>query len=184
VRVVAAELSVHVLTSDDWRRFRTVRLAALETSPEAFGSRFADWRVADEARWRRRLAAMAYTIVVSLDGADVGLASGTAIADGGVDLRSLWVAPGARGAGVGEALVEAVATWARDHGADDLTLSVRVGNEAALALYQRLGFTDIGPGDVDPGAPPERRMRRPLHTSAWHRKPGSGPASRGHDAGW
>jgi ribosomal protein S18 acetylase RimI-like enzyme len=160
-----ARLAVHVLSADDWERFRTARLAALETSPEAFGSTFADWRDAGEARWRDRLSAMAYNIVVSLDGADVGLASGTAIAGGATDLRSLWVAPGARGAGVGEALVEAVAAWAVRHGARELTLSVRVGNEPALALYRRLGFADTGPGEVAPGAPPERRMRRPLGAS-------------------
>lgn len=155
-------VAVHVLTPDDWARFRVVRLAALETSPEAFGSTFAGWRDADEPRWRRRLSALAYNIVASLDGADVGLASSTGITEGATDLQSLWVAPGARGAGVGEALVEAVAAWAVTHGARELTLSVRVGNEPALALYRRLGFTDTGPGQAERSAPPERRMRRPL----------------------
>lgn len=40
------------ITSDDWQLWRSLRLRALEEAPHAFGSRRADWKDADEARWR------------------------------------------------------------------------------------------------------------------------------------
>lgn len=61
---------------EDWREFRTVRLASLIDSPGAFGSRHADWVEADEQRWRARLTDVAFTVIARDDGAPVGVASG------------------------------------------------------------------------------------------------------------
>ena len=51
---VLQEIDVDVvrLGPEDWREFRDVRLASLADSPEAFGSRYADWVDADEQHWR------------------------------------------------------------------------------------------------------------------------------------
>ena len=51
----------------------------------------------------------------------------------------MWVAPEARGAGVGAALVEATARWAPGRGATTLRTSVTIGNDGA-----RIGV-DEGP---------------------------------------
>ena len=75
-----------------------------------------------------------------------GLASGMlddAVA-GLAHLFSLWVAPEARGVGVATALVEAVAAWAVDRGAQRLRTSVTLGNDDAARLYRRTGFVDTG----------------------------------------
>jgi GNAT superfamily N-acetyltransferase len=56
----------------------------------------------------------------------------------------MWVAPEARMAGAGGALVEAVAEWAADHGAHVLRTSVTVGNDGAAQLYERSGFRATG----------------------------------------
>ena len=81
-----------------------------------------------------------------------------------VDLISMWVRPDARGSGVGDRLVNEVARWAREHGADRLRLSVRTHNARAKALYHRAGFalTDES-GDLLPdGVRREQVMLRPL----------------------
>jgi ribosomal protein S18 acetylase RimI-like enzyme len=62
----------------------------------------------------------------------------------------MWVAPEARGRGVGDALIAAVEQWARRSGAGTLLLSVAAGNAAAAALYRRNGFRDReGTQDAD-----------------------------------
>lgn len=60
------------------------------------------------------------------------------------EMQDVLVAAGARGRGVGRALVEALLREARDLGADRLRLTVSETNAAARAVYERLGFTDTG----------------------------------------
>lgn len=49
-----------------------------------------------------------------------------------------------RGRGVGTALVEAAIDWAKARALHKLTLSVFPHNEAAIALYRKLGFIEEG----------------------------------------
>ena len=56
------------------------------------------------------------------------------------ELESLAVAPAARGAGVGSALIEAAFAHFRALGVTEMTLSVMHGNEAAQRLYERHGL--------------------------------------------
>lgn len=50
------------------------------------------------------------------------------------------VTPGYRGMGVGRALMEAMESWAREHGVTKLMLHVFVDNERAIALYRAMGY--------------------------------------------
>lgn len=71
-----------------------------------------------------------------------------------VELISLWVAPFARGRGVGERLVEMVVEWARGQQAPRVVLSVRDHNAPAIRLYCRQGFEAISASpESEPGAP-------------------------------
>jgi ribosomal protein S18 acetylase RimI-like enzyme len=62
------------------------------------------------------------------------------------NLYGMWVEPGARRGGLGRALVDAIADWARESGARSLRLSVTDCDEAkpALAFYRDLGFEETG----------------------------------------
>ena len=60
------------------------------------------------------------------------------------DMMNLAVAPQFRRQGVGEALVNALTASLKELGSRCLTLEVRDSNEAARALYGKLGFTEIG----------------------------------------
>ena len=55
-------------------------------------------------------------------------------------LISMWVAPDARGARVGDMLIEAVATAARENGVQRIVVDVTDDNALAIALYERHGF--------------------------------------------
>ena len=147
--------------AEDWRAWRALRLAALAQAPDAFGSTLAQWTGAgdQEARWRARLADVALNLILRRDGHDVAMASGAVLGDPTtVELISLWVAPAARGRGVGDAAVQGVVDWARrQHPGADVILSVRSANVVAVRLYQRHGFVDVG---ASPDDPSERLMRQ------------------------
>lgn len=79
--------------------------------------------------------------VVEADGVTVGAARGAVVGDV-LHVARLAVRPEHRGRGLGTALMAAVGEWARPHGATRCALQVSVGNEPALALYDRLGFAE------------------------------------------
>ncbi|MHB8177163.1 MAG: GNAT family N-acetyltransferase [Vulcanimicrobiaceae bacterium] len=76
----------------------------------------------------------------------------------------MWVAPFARGRGVGDRLVDAVIEWAAQQRAARVVLAVMESNEHAARLYRRHGFVDVGIVEGNPAdAPAERRMVRELN---------------------
>ena len=54
-------------------------------------------------------------------------------------MNDLYVAPDSRGTGLAEALIEACAERARDHGAPELVWQTALGNHRAQAVYERIG---------------------------------------------
>jgi GNAT superfamily N-acetyltransferase len=153
------------LGPDDWQLWRDVRLEALAQAPAAFGSALADWQGDGdtETRWRSRLEDVPFNVVALLDGRPAGQVSGLDRDEGQtVELISMWVAPFARGTGLGAELVESVVAWAYDLGATTVLLAVKPTNAPALALYERMGFIDRGASVDDPA---ERLMTRPVSTT-------------------
>lgn len=55
-------------------------------------------------------------------------------------LESIRVAPERRREGVGGALVDAFLAWARERGANEVSVTAFAGNEPALAFYDSHGF--------------------------------------------
>lgn len=145
-------MRVERLREDDWAAFRELRLRSLLDSPEAFGSTYGEESSRTERAWRDWAAGRwrGGTAVVFTGHADEGTAVGTATvaeyeAEAGVShVYAMWVAPDARCAGVGRALLDAVAAWARDRGCDRLVLSVTESNEVARRFYGACGFVDTG----------------------------------------
>jgi ribosomal-protein-alanine N-acetyltransferase len=60
------------------------------------------------------------------------------------EILTLAVAPDHRRRGVGGALVDAMAEWARSAGARALFLEVARDNDAGLALYRAAAFAEVG----------------------------------------
>ncbi|GAA3879182.1 GNAT family N-acetyltransferase [Saccharothrix violaceirubra] len=136
------ELDVRALDIDEWPVWRTLRLAALIDSPDAFEASYEYWAQADEERWRKRLAKPSLNAVATLDGEEVGMVTGSPIEER-VELLSLWVAPEVRGQGVGDALVRTVVEYA---GRRPVSLQLAESNTHARALYLRNGFVEVAPG--------------------------------------
>lgn len=151
------------ITADDWRLLRRLRLAALEEASYAFSQQLSDWTGPGdtEARWRSRLTAVPFNVVAYLAGSEAGIVSGATPTTSNAQLVSLWVAPEARGRGVGDALIHTIIDWARGNGARAMHLDVFADNAHAIRLYQRHGFVDRGPkpaSHVDDPTRVERRM--------------------------
>ena len=132
-------------------RLRELRLRALRESPGAFGSWYGREVELDGSHWDAMAAAseVARTEIVFVaeeDDAWLGMAGGYLLEGDpeGAGLWGMWVAPEARRRNIATHLADSVAAWARARKALRLDLSVTDRAEAALALYERLGFVPTG----------------------------------------
>ena len=66
------------------------------------------------------------------------------VAAGEAHVLNVCVKPNMQGQGLGRRMMERLMTLAREHGAEELFLEVRVSNVPALKLYETLGFNQIG----------------------------------------
>jgi GNAT superfamily N-acetyltransferase len=139
------EMSVVRLGVDDGERLREIRLRALRDSPDAFASTYEREAAFSPAEWAGRLGAPGsrWWVAENGDGADVGLVC-VFLEGAGAHLVSMWVAPEARGRGVGSLLADEAVAWARAAGAQRVRLWAVDGNHAARALYARKGFVPTG----------------------------------------
>ncbi|MFX0577594.1 GNAT family N-acetyltransferase [Nocardia nepalensis] len=153
----AGVIEVQVLRPDDWRMWRRLRQEALADAPAAFGSTLAEWSGPGdtEVRWRTRLTDVPFNVIVWWRGIPAGMVGAYITDTDTVELVSMWVAPAARGRGVGDAAVSTVLYWANCR---EVGLSVKADNRAAIRLYRRHGFAEAGRLPDDAG---ERRMLRP-----------------------
>jgi ribosomal-protein-alanine N-acetyltransferase len=90
--------------------------------------------------------------------------AGILIAGDQAEILTVGVVPQARRRGIGTKLVHALVQGARERGAHELFLEVRVDNDAARRLYEREGFTVLGRrrGYYDNGRVDAVVMRREL----------------------
>lgn len=139
-------------------RLRAIRLRALQDAPDAFGTTFEEARARTEDDWKRQLTELP-TFVAVQDGRDLAMVRCMRDQRGADTawLLSMWVAPEARRARVGSALVDRVVTWARSNGIARLVLDVADLNVAAVALYEFKGFRRNG--NVGSLPPPRQHIR-------------------------
>lgn len=143
---------------NEWQAYRDIRLRALKDSPDAFGSTWEESSQYTDAMWRARvgraspesdlpLFAIASEAAVGLAWARVDAPANAA------HLYQMWVAPDARGQGVGRLLVNEAIDWSRSRGVGQLILEVTIGNAPARHLYEAVGFVPTGePMPLRPGS--------------------------------
>jgi len=101
-------------------------------------------------------------LVAERSGEPVGLAWGRMdeSTPDAAQLYQMWVAPEARGEGVGRMLLQAVVDWARGSNASTLSLGVTRGDTPATRLYRAAGFEPVG--DAEPLRPGSELLAQPM----------------------
>ncbi|SDE11349.1 L-amino acid N-acyltransferase YncA [Paracoccus isoporae] len=136
------------LTPDRAAEFRAIRLDALRRAPEAFGSSFSDWEERPLEDFAARLAGCEMWAAGPAPGSPLAVASWeNGISPAEPDLgwvMSVYVAPQARGQGLGDAIFARMIGNATAAGMTRMGLHVGQNNLAAQRLYARAGFVATG----------------------------------------
>lgn len=143
-------MNVRMLTAADVALFQPVRLRALREHPEAFGSSYEEEKEVALDKVPQSWNTTTNVIFGAFDGEQL-----VGICHLGRLLRvktahranfgAMYVAPEARGLGVGRALLDTAINHARTlEGLEDVVLSVTVGNDSARQLYISAGFKPYG----------------------------------------
>ena len=124
---------------------RALRLEALTTEPEAFGSTLERELHRTEEDWRRWIAPNP-TFLLEGNGHPRGMVAGVQEKEdvSTVDLMAMWVHPEARGTGAAAMLIAAVRQWAGAVGATQVRLKVVESNLRARRSYERCGLRATG----------------------------------------
>ncbi len=162
------------LTPDRAEEWRAIRLEALRTAPDAFGSSIDDWDGRPLRDFAARLSGCEMWAAGPAPGQPMAVASWEAnISPAEPDLgwvMSVYVAPDARGRGLGDAIFARLVERAERAGMTRLGLHVGQRNAAAQALYARAGFVPTGgPAMLNERGNWEIEMRRMLRPALRHR---------------
>lgn len=148
-------IEVVAVTPDDWRSHSRLRLDMLRETPDAFWTTYAEVAHLDGTGWRERIAGQRH-FQARLDGRPAGSVGIWDDPEVGPDvslLVAMYVAPSARGRGVGERLVRTVLDEAARCGRQRVQLEVTSSNAPAIALYRRMGFVETGVSAPHPRKP-------------------------------
>src|SRR5579863_2959194 len=141
-----SSIQVRRLAPSEGAAYREIRLEALRSSPEAFGSTYEAESIRPLEQFSERVASC--PVFGAFRGAEIVGMAGFWGREGAKDahkgyLWGMYVRSDARNAGVGRKLAEAVIACAREH-VEILQLDVVSENEAARRLYASLGFVEYG----------------------------------------
>lgn len=139
-------LLVRMLGPKDVAAFRDIRLEALRSSPEAFGSTYERESAQPQEFFLQRLAGS--TVFGGFEGQVLLGMAGFKQEEGLKErhkamLWGMYVRPAARGTGLSRRLVDAVLDHARGR-VEQVTLAVVADNEGARRLYAAAGFVEYG----------------------------------------
>ncbi|MCY4466837.1 MAG: GNAT family N-acetyltransferase [Chloroflexi bacterium] len=146
--------SIIELPMTRWREARALRLHALQTDPSAFASSYADELAFADDVWlarahsaERRAGNM--TFFAQLDGELTGMAganwSQREKNQHVANVYGVYVLPAQRGKGIGGALMQGLLDeLARMPQIEKVGLQVNSEEQAAVALYARMGFATVG----------------------------------------
>lgn len=138
---------VRVIGSAEAAAYQALRLRSLQEHPEAFGSSYEDeaGRTLESVQERLRPTEHHFTVGACRGSDLVGIAAfsrylGVKTRHRGI-VGGMYVAPEARGCGVGQALLLTMIERAKQmSGLEEMILAVTVGNNAARSIYLAAGF--------------------------------------------
>jgi RimJ/RimL family protein N-acetyltransferase len=147
-------VNVRCLTAADAAAYQAIRLRSLREHPEAYGSSEAEERDRSLEKVAENIdiadvTAFGAFVDEQLIGIAVLVGNARTKTRHRASINGMYVAPEARGRGLGRALMDAVIDFAQAQPhLEALVLAVTVGNDTARQLYLACGFTTWG---IDPG---------------------------------
>lgn len=147
-------IQIRPIRETDLTAYRDIRLEALQSHPEAYGSDYADQFADPESVWAGRIRGSldgiaSRILLAETDAGDlVGLSAvyrekGAKVCHSGT-LVSVYVRPPWRGRGIAEQMIDRVADWCASVGIRILRLTVVTSNVPAIRCYARCGFVVCG----------------------------------------
>src|SRR5262245_3516917 len=91
-------------------------------------------------------------MIARLRGEPVGCGALKFHRDAPAELKRMWIAPAARGLGVGRRLLQELEQHARASGATIVRLETNRTLREAIALYRRSGYVEVAPFNSEPYA--------------------------------
>jgi RimJ/RimL family protein N-acetyltransferase len=147
------EIRIRLIQESDLTAFKALRLEALRSCPEAFGTDFEEDSKQPESVWIERVAKAAKnddgTIFVVDAGRELVGMMGIYRNSGAKRRHSagiwgVYVRPAFRGKNLAMQMVERVMEWCREREIRIVRLTVSDGNRAAIACYEKCGFVASG----------------------------------------
>jgi ribosomal protein S18 acetylase RimI-like enzyme len=148
------EFSIRALGVDEWRLWRSLRMRAVEESPDAFRTALALESAEADEWWidlirQAAIHPQARLLIAEVDDDPVAMLFGRLDDETQLlDIGSVWVDPDVRRRGVGRSLMNAAMSWADERGAVGVELWVTEGNEAAQQLFEQFGFMSTGDSEL------------------------------------
>ena len=140
--MTVAPVEVAPLRPEHWSDVARIYAEGIATGDATFETEVPSWEHWDAAHLAE------HRFVALRDGAVVGFASVSAVSDrcvyGGVVENSVYVAESARGAGIGQLLLERLIESTERAGIWTIQSGIFPENGASLALHERVGFRVVG----------------------------------------
>jgi GNAT superfamily N-acetyltransferase len=147
------DVRIRAIGGDEWRLWRSLRMRAVEESPDAFRSTLGQESAEADDWWVeliKKTADHPYDILLVAESAGdaVGMLFGRLNEGELLDVGSMWVEPENRRQGIGRRLLAHAVEWGVGSGAKRAELWVTRENTAAWGLCQQAGFSPTG--DTEP----------------------------------
>jgi len=136
---------IQQLPPQSWQTYRTIRLEAIKTDPQAFCATYQEELERTESQWCNFLPNMWFAMDNDQAVGMIGLLQDTGSAGRHrAHLVSFWVKPTYRGQKIGKQLVHHLQQLAPERGIKKIYLHVTITQKNAVRLYESLGFTKVG----------------------------------------
>ncbi len=136
---------IRQLTENDWREFSQVRLKALQTDPNVFGSNYQKESQMTEAEWRSRLQEDNAIFLIFENETPIGMTGVSFDRNDPTKKTALlwgsWLAPHFRGKGLSELMYQARINWAKEQPTiEKIIVSHRASNLSSKYANRKHGF--------------------------------------------
>lgn len=137
-------ITIRHLSEDDWLEFSRVRLKALQTDPEVFGSNYQKESLLTEVDWRNRLKNNRVFLICEGE-TPIGMTGVSIDRDDATNKTAIlwgsWLAPAVRRRGLSELMYKTRIEWAKQQPTvERIIVSHRASNLASKRAIQKHGF--------------------------------------------